>query len=98
MTPKRIYPPSLLASDEQHAALIDVDEQRDVVVSALGGGLADGDATHFGEVCSVAGGFDPVVQYAPHAGVVLAHETPSGGDRHCRHQRHGERLEQEREA
>ncbi len=29
--------------DEQHAAAIDVDEQRDVVVAALGGGLVDGD-------------------------------------------------------
>ena len=30
--------------DEQHAALIDVDEQRDVVVAAFCGGLVDGDA------------------------------------------------------
>ena len=84
--------------DEQHAALVDVDEQRDVVVAALGGGLVDGDALHVGVVGTLAGLLDPVVQDAPHPGVVLAHEAGCGGDRHRRHQRHGERLEQQREA
>jgi hypothetical protein len=62
------------------------------------GGLVDGDTPDGGVVGVLARLLDPVVQDAPHAGVVLAHETGGGGNGHGRHQRHGERLEQEREA
>ncbi len=84
--------------DEQHAALVDIDEQRDVVVTALGGGFVDGDALHVGVVGALTGLLDPVVQDTPHPGVVLTNEARCGSDRHRRHQRHGQRLEQQREA
>ena len=84
--------------DEQHAALVDIDEQRDVVVAAPGGGLVDGDALHVGVVGSLTGLLHPVVEDTPHPGVVLTNEAGCGSDRHRRHQRHGQRFEQQREA
>jgi hypothetical protein len=84
--------------DEQRTSLIDVDEQPDVVVAALGGGLVDADALHVIVVGPRTRLLDPMVQHAPHPGVVLFHQSRCGGDWHGRHQRHGERLEQQREA
>ena len=61
--------------NEQDAALVDIDEQRDVVVTALGGGLVDGDALDVGVVGSLAGLLDPVVDDTPQPGVVLLHKA-----------------------
>ena len=52
------------------------------------------------QLCEIhaSDGFSHVVEDdTPEPRVVLAHEAGSGGDRHMRHQRHGERLEQQRE-
>ena len=84
--------------NEHDAALVDIDEQRDVVVTALGSGLVDGDALHVGVVGSLTGLLQPVVEDTPHPGVVLTNEAGCGSDRHRCHQRHGQRLEQQREA
>ena len=83
---------------EQYATLIDIDEQGHVIVAALCGGFVDGDAAHLAVVGALTRLLDPVVEDAPHAGVVLTHEACGSGDRHGRHQRPSERLEQQREA
>src|SRR5271165_5633946 len=83
---------------EQHPGLVDIDEQREVVVAAPGGGLVDGDPGH-------AGGIDPrprlldiVVNHAPQPRVVLAHNPRHCLDRHGRDHGHHQRLEQQSEA
>ena len=63
-----------------------------VVVPALCGCLIDGDAPHVGIVGTLPRLLDPVVQHAPHLGVVLPDQTRGGRDRHGRHQRHGKCL------
>jgi hypothetical protein len=83
---------------EQHATLIDVDEQRDVVVAASGGCFVNGDALDGREVGTSASGLDPMVDDAPQPGVVLLHEACRGSDRHGGDERHDEGLEQQREA
>ena len=88
----------LAVGDVDDAALIDVDEQGDVVVAAAGGGLVDRHAAQLGKVHAGDGGIDVVVDDAPQAGVVLAEEAGDGGDRHVGDERHGERLEQQGEA
>ena len=67
-------------------------------MAALCGCLVDADTADIGVVGAATGLLDPVVQHTPHPGVVLAHQARSRSDRHRRHQRHGERLEQQREA
>ena len=52
---------SAAVGDEDDAALVDVDEQRDVVVAALGGGLVDATRLHVGEIEPRQRGFDVVM-------------------------------------
>ena len=85
--------------DEDDAAPIDVDEDGDVVVAAFCGGLVDARrGADAGEIHARDGRADVVEDDAPQSRVVLADETGRGGDRHVRDERHGERLEQQREA
>jgi hypothetical protein len=46
---------------KQHATLVDIDEQRDVVVAAPGGCFVDGDALYMRVVGPLAGLLDPMV-------------------------------------
>jgi hypothetical protein len=83
---------------EQHAGLVDIDKQRDVVVAAPRGGLVDGDVGH---VCGVHARprlIDVGVNDAPQPGVVLADDAGHGGNRHGRNHGHEQRLEQQGEA
>ena len=83
---------------EQHAPLIDVDEQRDIVVPASGGCFVDGHALDACEVGACARSLDPVMDDAPQTRVMLLHKPSCGSDRHGGDERHDEGLEQQREA
>ena len=85
-------------SDEQHSAVIEVDEQGDIVVSPPRGGLIAGDPGDAREVRSGAGLLDVVVENPPQTGVMFANQTAGCGHRHHRHHRHDQGLEQQREA
>jgi hypothetical protein len=69
---------------EQHPCLVDIDEQRDVVVAAPRGGLIDGDVGHLRGVHARPSLIDVVVNDAPQPGVVLADDAGHGGNRHGR--------------
>jgi hypothetical protein len=88
----------LAIGDEEDTASIDIDEERDVVVPTPRGSFVDGDAADVAVVGPLARLLHPVMQDAPELGVVLLDEAGSGSDGHGRHQRHGKRLEQQREA
>src|SRR5271156_6730253 len=79
-------------------ALVDIDEQRDVVVAAPRGGLIDGDVGHLRGVHSRPRLIDVVVNDAPQPGVVLADDAGHRGHRHGRNHGHDQRLEQQGEA
>ena len=83
---------------EQHPCLIDIDKQRDVVVTAPGGGLVDGNLGDIGGVDPRSPLSDVVVNHAPQPGVVLAHHPGHGLDRHGGDHGHQQRLEQQSEA
>ena len=83
---------------EQHPCLIDIDKQRDVVVTAPGGGLVDGDLGDIGGVDPRSSLSDVVVNHAPQPGVVLADDAGHGLDRHGGDHGHQQRLEQQSEA
>jgi hypothetical protein len=77
---------------------VQVDEQRDVVLPTLGGGLVHADP---GDPAYVEPGpclGDVVVQQPPQPGVVLTDQLGDGLDRHLGQQRHKQRLKQQREA
>jgi hypothetical protein len=84
--------------NEQHAPLIDIDEQRDIVVPASGGCFVDGHALDACEVGACARSLDPVMHDAPQTRVMLLHKPSCGSDRHGGDERHDDGLEQQREA
>ena len=61
-------------------------------------GFVDADATQVREVHAVHRGLDVVLDDSPQPCVVLADEARDGRHRHVRDERHGQRLEQQREA
>ena len=61
---------------------VHVDEQRDVVLTALGRGFIDGDAPQLGEVHARHRRIDVMLNDTPQTRVVLANEAGSSGDRH----------------
>ncbi len=83
---------------EQHSRLVDIDEQRDIVVAAPRGGLVDGDPCDAGGIGARPRLIDVVMDHAPQFGVVLADNPGDGLDRHGRDHGHHHRLEQQREA
>ncbi len=83
---------------EQHSRLVDVDEQRDIVVAAPRGGFVDGDPRDAGGVGARPRLIDVVMDHAPQFGVVLADDPGDGLDRHGRDHGHHHRLEQQGEA
>ena len=84
--------------NERDAALINADEQTDVVVAASCCGLVDADAAQLAEIHARDSLLHIVKDDALQPCIVLPHEAGCGGDRHVRGERHGERLEQEGEA
>ena len=88
----------LALGGEQHAGLVDIDEQRDVVVAAPGGGLIDGDPGHRRGVGPRPRLVHIVMQHAPQPCVVLAHHPRHGPDRHGGDHGHQQCLEQQGEA
>ena len=84
--------------DEHDAAVVDVGDERDVVLAAFCCGLVDGDAFDAREIHACDGGADVVEHDAPHALVGDLEEAGGGGDGHVHGERHGEALEQQREA
>ena len=81
----------------QHGGALQVDEQRDVVLSPPGGRLVD---PHLGDARvgpGVPGQLDVVVQDPPQPGVVLAGELGRGGHRHVGDEGHEQGLEQQGE-
>ena len=83
---------------EQHSGLVDIDEQRDIVVTAPRGGLVDGDPRDADGVGARSRLIDVVMDHAPQFGVVLADDPGDGLDRHRRDHGHHHRLEQQGEA
>src|SRR5262249_8790247 len=77
---------------------VQVDEQRDVVLAALGRSLIDGDASQVRAVHARHRLLDIVLDEAPQTRVVLADEAGGSCDRHALDEGHDERLEQKREA
>ena len=88
----------LALGGEQHTGLVNIDEQRDVVVAAPGGGLIDGDPGHRRSVGPRPRLIHIVMQHAPQPCVVLAHHLRRGPNRHGRDHGHQERLKQQSEA
>ena len=88
----------LALGGEQHPGLVDVDEQRDVVVAAPRGGLVDGDLGDARGVGPRPRLVHIVVQHAPQPGVMLADHLGHGLDRHGGDHGHEQCLEQQGEA
>lgn len=88
----------LALGGEQHAGLVDIDEQRDVVVPAPGGGLVDGDPGYRRGVGARPRLVHMVMQHAPQPCVVFPHHPRHGPDRHGRNHGHQQGLEQQSEA
>src|SRR5208283_2479512 len=61
---------------------VDVDEQRNVVLAALGRGFVDGDASHVGEIHARHGRLDIVLDDTPQSRVVLSDEAGGSSNRH----------------
>jgi hypothetical protein len=79
---------------EQHPRPVDIDEQRDVVVAAL----VDGDPDDVRGVDPRSPLRDIVIDHPPQSGVMLAHHSGHGPDRHGGDHAHEQRLEQQGEA
>ena len=73
---------------EQHPGLVDIDEQRDVVVAAPSGGLVDRDPGDAGGIRPRPALLDVMVDHAPQPGVMLADDPRRGGNRHGRNHGH----------
>src|SRR5258706_9245043 len=58
----------LAVGDIKHAALIDIDEEGDVVVAAPGRRFIDGDALHVSGIGALTPRLDPVMEAPPHSG------------------------------
>ena len=84
--------------DEHDASVVDVGDDGDVVLSALCRGLIDGDACDAGEIHARDGRADVVEDDAPQTFVGDLEEARGDGDGHMDGERHGEALEQQREA
>ncbi len=82
--------------DVNDAGLVDIDEQRDIIVAAPGCGFINRDAGDVGGIDARAGFFDIMVDYPPQPGVVFAHQAFGGFDRHGGDHGHDQCLEQER--
>ena len=67
-------------------------------MAAFCSGFVDADTTQVCQIETRQRGLDVVDDDAPQAGVVDAHEARGGGDGHMGDERHGHRLEQQREA
>jgi hypothetical protein len=76
---------------------VDVDEQRNIVLAALGH-LIDGDAPQVSKVHVCHGRLDVVLNDTPQTRVVLPDQAGDWSDRYVRDEGHVERLEQKREA
>ena len=83
---------------EQHTGLIDIDEQRDIVVTAPRGGFVDGDPRDAGGVGARPRLIHVLMDHAPQLSVVLADDPGDGLDRHRRHNGHHHGLKQQGEA
>ena len=73
---------------EQHPGLIDIDEQRDIVVASPRGGFVDGDPRDASGVGARPRLIDVVMDHAPQSCVVLADDPGDGLDRHGRDHGH----------
>ena len=88
----------LALGGKQHAMLVEIDEQADVVVAAARRGLIEGDTSDLGEIGLGTGVVDVGVEDAPQPGVVFAGDAGDGCDRHRREHGHDQGLEQQGEA
>ena len=83
---------------EQHPGLLDIDEQRDIVVASPRGGFVDGDPRDASGIGARPRLIDVVMDQAPQFCVVLADDPGDGLDGHGRDHGHHHGLEQQGEA
>src|SRR5215468_4122103 len=77
---------------------VDVDEQRNIVLAALGRRLIDGNAPQVREVHARHSCLNVVLDEAPQALVMLPDQARHSSDRHVLDEGHDKRFEQKREA
>lgn len=85
-------------SDEQDFALLEIDEQGNVVLAAAGSGLIDADLSDGGMVGLAAGRIHVMVEDAPNQGVVFTDQARGGQDRHGLDESEDEGFKQQGEA
>src|SRR5262249_25378614 len=77
---------------------VDVDEQRNIVLAALGRRLIDGNAPQVREVHARHSRLNVVLDEAPQTRVMLPDQARHSSDRHVLDEGHDKRFEQKREA
>ncbi len=88
----------LAGSDEKNFALLEIDEEGNVVVAAAGRGFVDADLSDGGMVGLGAGGIHVMVEDAPNQGVVFADQTGGRQDGHGLNKLNDEGFKQQGEA
>jgi len=88
----------LAGGDEQDLALLEIDEQGNVVLAAAGSGLIDADLRDGGMVGLAAGRIHVMVEDAPNQGVVFTDQARGSQDRHGLDESEDEGFKQQGEA